>query len=434
MTRSFYIDNTDTLFYQTNTGIQRAQRSIFKNALLAQEDLDIKVRSVTLIGGSLFDTTNSLYVSSVILHLFKPNRFRLLIGSVWPQLKPFINRYWKGKYKFIIFFPFILGSLPMILGSYLYFMIGAIKKVSFRRNDIYFIPDSSWWREDYDYCKIAQIKKSGCLFVVFIHDIFPITHSNLQAPNENRFIEKFRNVCSHADLLVTNSFFTMKEIESYLDRIGFVENRPKIVPFKMGFDLDLVLTGSKIRTELDLIFSKKLTYISVGTIQPRKNYNFLLDAFDKIWEGNGNNISLCLIGSYGWKSEHIVDRIKSHPKYNVNLFWFNDLSDYELIYCYKHSRALIFPSIIEGFGLPLVEALSYGCSVIASDIPVFREIGGNSCLYFSLGDSSNLLEAIEKFEKGPENNLTDFRWINWRESSEQLIKLILNFCDKQSCA
>ncbi len=88
-----------------------------------------------------------------------------------------------------------------------------------------------------------------------------------------------------------------------------------------------------------------------------------------------------------------VEQLQKHSQYGKSLFWLNDATDTELAFCYRNARALVYPSIIEGFGLPLVEALYYGCPVLASDIPVFHEIGGDHCTYFSLESSAQLGRA-----------------------------------------
>jgi len=432
MSRTIYIDHTDTVFFQINTGIQRVQRNILSNALLAQERLNIKVRSIMLLGDNFFDTTGADYLSSVILHLFRPSRFRLLAISILPHFKDAINLYWKGPYKALLVLPLLAVITPVSILSMAYFLMGGLTKVTFKKSDIYFIPDASWWSEDFDFKKVIAMKKQGCAFVVLIHDIFPITHSSIRAENLNKFPQNFKHVCNYADLLVMNSAYTMAEVSSYLQESGSRRSDLRLTSFRPGCDIGLASRNRNVRPNLKKIFSKAPPYISVGTIEPRKNYQFLLDVFDNLWSKTNYDVSICIIGKYGWKSEQTVDRIKSHPKYNVNLFWFDDLSDYELIFCYKESKALLYPSLAEGFGLPLIEAINYRCKVMASDIPIFHEIGGTICDYFSLDSTEELYRLILDFENTEQSPIVkslDFRYPNWRESTEELLKLILKNTD-----
>ena len=125
-------------------------------------------------------------------------------------------------------------------------------------------------------------------------------------------------------------------------------------------------------------------------------------------------------------------RIRRHPLYNRQLFAFSDLTDTELSYCYDHARALVYPSAIEGFGLPLVEALHHRLPAFASDIPIFREVGGGHCVFFSLGSPDALAELIIDFEKngrlptheGPET----FTWPSWRESCTTFLERVTALC------
>ncbi len=86
-----------------------------------------------------------------------------------------------------------------------------------------------------------------------------------------------------------------------------------------------------------------------------------------------------MVGRVGWLCEDILIQLEKHTRRNRELFVFHDLSDAELQYCYSSSRGVIFPSIVEGFGLPIVEALWHGQKTFASDTPIHREVGRNDC-------------------------------------------------------
>ena len=90
-----------------------------------------------------------------------------------------------------------------------------------------------------------------------------------------------------------------------------------------------------------------------------------------------------------------------------------------------NARALVFPSYVEGFGLPLVEAMQRGLPAMASDIPVFREIGGEFMAYFNLDDPQTLADRVTQFESSDEfpasRSVADWQWIGWREASQQLV-------------
>src|SRR5262249_40144708 len=133
-----------------------------------------------------------------------------------------------------------------------------------------------------------------------------------------------------------------------------------------------------VRAELIGAFERppvRKTYLMVGTVEPRKNHAHVLSAFEQLWSA-GADVNLAIVGKYSWNSTEFKERLRRHPCFGNRLFWFEDVRDGELEYCYRHAAALITASYAEGFNLPIVEALRAGCPVLASDIPVHREVGG----------------------------------------------------------
>lgn len=85
-------------------------------------------------------------------------------------------------------------------------------------------------------------------------------------------------------------------------------------------------------------------------------------------------------------------------------------------------------SYAEGFGLPIIEAQQQGVPVIASDIPVFREIAGNDAEFFSLGDVASFNKAIDTLQKNYKTTkakLENYKWLTWEESTEQLLRKVI---------
>ncbi len=267
-----------------------------------------------------------------------------------------------------------------------------------------------------------------------LHDLIPITHPWYCSENYTcNFTHYLPFLVANTDLFIPNSQTTDNELKQYLHK-NSPSRKPAISHFYLGTDLDLIKQTLPVRKNFQTMIATNKPYLCVGTIEPRKNHALLLDAFDRIWEKN-HEIYLCIIGCYGWKSEKLIERIINHPLFGDNLTWFNDINDSELAYCYNNAKSLIFPSIIEGFGLPLVEALHYDCPVMASDIPVFREIGTDKCAYFSPDNPDDLVSLIEEFEiygklPGVEEK-TEFKWPNWEESALEFYTIIAeHFAEK----
>jgi alpha-1,2-rhamnosyltransferase len=137
----------------------------------------------------------------------------------------------------------------------------------------------------------------------------------------------------------------------------------------------------------------------VGTIEPRKNHALVLDAFERFWAAGGT-AALVVIGRRGWQCEATLRRFTALAAAGKPFTHIGDATDADLHYAYRHARCLIFPSVAEGFGLPIVEALAQGLPAIASDIPVHREVGGDLATYIPLGNPGHLAELLRSIEDG----------------------------------
>ena len=163
-------------------------------------------------------------------------------------------------------------------------------------------------------------------------------------------------------------------------------------------------------------------FMSVGTLEPRKAYPIALDAFERLWS-EGCEMRYVIVGRPGWNTRALQRRIRGHREFGRRLFWLDNASDADLSHLYPRARALIFPSFVEGFGMPLIEAAHHGAPVIASDIPVFREVGGDGAVYFDVLDAQALAERVREalFETREIRAPTT---TTWRQSAAQLVSMV----------
>jgi O-antigen biosynthesis alpha-1,2-rhamnosyltransferase len=300
-------------------------------------------------------------------------------------------------------------------------------QVDFGPEDVLFIPDSFWKKP---VCNmISRASDERCKTIVLIHDIIAITHNNLfNSQFRDNFISRLNFISKHIDGIVTVSRYSMIEIMEYMKK-----NNPSIDYdyFYLGADFKEVPNDSaSVNGNLKEAFAGNSVYLMVGTIEPRKNHSFVLDAFDKIWE-DGMDICLCIVGREGWLCKEVMKRILSNPQYGRRLRYFRNIDDNGLAYCYRHAKAQIVASVVEGFGLPLVEAMHYCKPVFASDIPVFREVGGTYPKYFDLADPQSLSEAVRMFElEGLPVECQAKEWLSWDESVKTLLGKIEDMVEK----
>ena len=139
----------------------------------------------------------------------------------------------------------------------------------------------------------------------------------------------------------------------------------------------------------------------VGTIEARKNHLMLLQVWQRLVQRFGTNAPrLLIIGQRGWECEQVFDLLDRGETLRDAVIELGDCTDEQLARHLASARALLFPSLIEGYGLPLVEALQTGTPVIVSDLPVFREIGGNIPEYLDPLDGPAWEQAILDYADG----------------------------------
>jgi glycosyltransferase involved in cell wall biosynthesis len=232
--------------------------------------------------------------------------------------------------------------------------------------------------------------------IVNIYDLLPISNPEWFPPgtSEQYFFPWLKAVLLYASDIIVNSEATRAELiklDVFKNYKGSVTVAPLGVP------------RSNMHSKPERILGQSLI---VGTIEPRKGHADVLDAFDQM-EAKGIAVTLHIVGRQGWMVEEVIERISQHKSLNRTLFWHKACSDSELQHLYSQSVVTLVASKGEGFGLPILEALSFGSHVLARDIPVFHEVGGTYIDYF---DSSNLCEIwtaaiLDEDFQGTENGL-----------------------------
>lgn len=170
----------------------------------------------------------------------------------------------------------------------------------------------------------------------------------------------------------------------------------------------------------------------VGTIQPRKNIARLIEAFSKISNIKNliSKISLIIVGKKGWLYEGILEAPK---KFNIqNQVKFLDfVSNEDMPALYKHALFFILPSLYEGFGLPVLEAMKYGCPVITSNISSLPEAGGEAALYVnpeSVEDIVSKMQLLIKDENKRremvEKGYKQAKKFSWEKTAKETLEVL----------
>lgn len=430
---------------QDNSGIQRVVRNIIRE-LMARR-LEVECVPVMMNGGRLYQVL-SLAPLEVVSES-KPIRLHAWIV----KLDHLRNRFWFYHSRIVRFRPFLTSLMarrflyvPCKLASYgitvpLRLLLWMNRKsvpvpqraipLETMQGDQLVLLDSSWHADIFPLAE--RLKGEGVGIISVIYDLIPLTHPQFCDEGLVRVFDQwFDWIARTADGFMSISKTISDQVnDEIVRRLGSEAAAERWHGyFHLGSELDLVACNTELDADLSRMFRDKApVYLMVSTIEPRKNHVYLLDAFETLW-GKGSNVRLCIVGKVGWKCDALIARIKQHPELGRRLFMFNNLNDKGLEYAYSHARALVFPSYVEGFGLPLVEAMQRGLPAMASDIPVFREIGGDYMAYFDLESTNSLVFLIQKFESNgifpASRPIGDWYWIGWREASQQLVRGILN--------
>lgn len=222
---------------------------------------------------------------------------------------------------------------------------------------------------------------------VLIHDLIPLTHPALVPPEQPpNFAARIAAARAHAGLIIANSQDTATRLRH-----------------RWGKDAPPILTAPIGITPRAVPLAKEpARYVMIGTLEPRKNQGMMID----VWEAlarmppAGPVPHLHIIGAPGWQSGPILDRLASHPLAGKTIFYHGPLPDAQVAEHLGRASALLYPSIVEGFGLPPFEALSAQTLPICSDLPVLREGLGTHAVYLPVNHAYSWVETIKQHSSG----------------------------------
>lgn len=178
--------------------------------------------------------------------------------------------------------------------------------------------------------------------------------------------------------------------------------------------------------------SKKLPkefIFSVGTLEPRKNYETLIEAYSKM-KAHHPEVKLVIAGKNGWKSESIFKKVEELGLKDDVIF-LGYVTEDELAKLYNLAIIFAYPSLYEGFGIPPLEAMKCGCPVITSDVSSLPEVVGNSAILVNPHSVEDLKNALHKLLSNPSlqedlknKGLEQYKKFSWKTSARKLLAII----------
>lgn len=257
--------------------------------------------------------------------------------------------------------------------------------------------------------------------VFFVHDLIPISHPEYGRPGEAaRHEQRMKSIARHAAAVIVNSADVGARFAAYLAAKGFAPRPITVAPL----GVEPIFSAR----DGDAPAFEQPTFLICGTIESRKNHLLLLQVWRDLAARHGAATPrLVIVGRRGWEVENVIDLLDRCPTIAPHVTEVTGLSTPGLARLMRGATALLMPSFIEGYGLPVVEAAASGLPVVASDIPVHREIGGHYAQFLDPLDGPGWRRAIEDLSapnSGPRESLAarldGFAPPNW---PDHLVKL-----------
>lgn len=271
--------------------------------------------------------------------------------------------------------------------------------------------------------------------VATFHDLSPFTWAHCHAPQIARFLQKELTLTlQRADALITDSHYTRQELADYF---GWPIERIHAVPLASSPEFH-PRSADSLREALARYGLQAGGYsLFVGTIEPRKNLETLLDAYGKLPVALRQRWPLILTGYHGWRSEAIHQRIAQAQQQGwARYLGFAASEDLPLLYA--GARLFTFPSHYEGFGLPVLEAMSSGVPVVCSNSSSLPEVAGQAALMCAPGDvdglSALLRQGLEDENwrlAAVQQGLTHAAGFSWERCAQATIEVYRKVRDKR---
>jgi glycosyltransferase involved in cell wall biosynthesis len=256
---------------------------------------------------------------------------------------------------------------------------------------------------------VSALQLCNARIGVMVHDTIPLDFPQYQRPGAVQSFRSFLDrVGQFADLIICNSEQTQRDIQRHM------LHPPRMTVSHLGVEISEVGLPSDGMWEVPY-------FVTLGTIEPRKNHGFLLDLWQDVLDAD-----LLIIGARGWNNQAVFDRLDRRPPRVHELGTLPDDQTFALL---SQAHGLLCPSFAEGFGLPPVEAAALGTPLVCNDLAVYREFLGDIPVYENIENRYNWFKHIEDLVNTPEKlqqskQMTGFTPPNWDSHFKDVLTLI----------
>jgi glycosyltransferase involved in cell wall biosynthesis len=315
---------------------------------------------------------------------------------------------WKTFWEPAIFWREFPRSFPVIMRHPLFFfsiskvaardLIGTCLRTNrfaqlVRPGDIVVSLGASWGIPDYLKHIAAAKQCYGIKFAILVHDLIPIKYESFVEPHHTvQYRNWLRDAIPLADIVFSNSKYSRTALIQFAAEPGW--RLPRVEALEMGSALDdRFIAGEPLMTSFPARY-----VLFVSTIEARKNHRLLFRVWQRLVHRHGADFvpSLVFAGKIGWLVDDLLTDLEASDYLNGKIILLRNLSDAELQEAYRCCLFTVFPSLCEGWGLPIAESLAHGKFCVASNRTSIPEVGGNLVDYFDPSDEDDALAKVER--------------------------------------
>jgi len=237
--------------------------------------------------------------------------------------------------------------------------------------------------------------------VVMIHDLVPVLYPEFFKRRKAVYQKwALAYACRNADLVLTNSEATASDIRRVYGR----QSPIAVTPLGPGNDAPpTAREDSRQRLEA-LGVAQPRFFFTLGTLEPRKNLRRLIEALAAVRSHpSTSDVGLVVAGAPGWRESDIGEFISQHGLGDAVTF-LGYVPDEDLPTLFAAAEAFVFPSLYEGFGIPVLEAMRAGAPVLSGDHAAMMEVGGDACRYFEARSVESIAGALDEFLRGSDRD------------------------------
>lgn len=266
---------------------------------------------------------------------------------------------------------------------------------SLQRGDILVSLGAGWGFPDYIKHIAAAKKRYGIRFAVLIYDLIPIENESfVEAQHVSQFRNWLEQALPVADVVLTISRYSREALLKWAATRGWTLPKVAVMPLGSGSG-EGSPSGVAVSARLDL---PARYVLFVSTIEIRKNHRLLVRLWRRLIARHGAAAVPVLIfaGQIGWKVDDLLAELKATSYLDGKIMLMPGLSEAELGQAYRFCAFTVFPSLAEGWGLPVAESLVHGKFCVASSRTSIPEVAGDLIDYFDPADEDDALAKIEK--------------------------------------